>query len=690
MNCSLQVRHLFASRVVVSLGLFLILGIVPIDLGASPQQSSPPPQSAADVPPELVAPVDYSGQIPAHVSAVEGTATLERDGKVNDVEENIILLAGDRLRTSRGRIEILYTDGSSIAVDEYTTIDLLDDALMRMLGGRVKLAIARATGALEYRIDTAGGSTMIRTPGEYRVALLDRGGRSEVELTVLRGSAELVNDHGRTAVRAGTYAVANADQAPSLPYVANSAAWTAFERWADDLRSARVGGYSTRYLPTEVHYYAGAFDRHGDWTYEAPYGYVWYPRVDAGWRPYHYGKWSYHFQFGWTWVGGGPWTWPTHHYGRWGVSYGRWYWVPHHAWAPAWVSWAYSPGYVSWCPLGYYNRPVYPIHSIAFNHHNPGYGWTVLPYRQFVPGVAVPRHVLGTPLPVSTWSDFRPPRPNLREDPAPLRSVGGSRSGVAVPRSSAVPRDGANVRGATIGNSAVVGPVPSTSPPSGSRSPVGSRLSTPTDATSRAVPRDRPGTPIEAPEPVRLRSTPPSDAGGFADRTPSPGTPNRSIPGQRLRSSDPATGTSETLPPGGAIRRTQPAPGSDAPNTGWPTRQPTPTRQATPPPTRSAPPPPSRGPAPSVRTPDSGREAPSGSRPAPSGPSSGPSRPSSVSPRGGGSSSPSSVPPPRASSGSGSRQAPPSSSSSSGSSSRSSGSTSSSGGQAVRRGGSNR
>src|SRR5262245_26883564 len=152
----------------IALGVFLALAMTPV--GAAQQQSSEPaPQDRQ----ELVVP-DYSGEIPAHVSAVTGTATIQREGRITAVEENSILLAGDRLRTTQGRLEILYTDGSSIAVDENTTVDLLDDALMRMLGGRVKLAITRATGSLEYRVDTAAGSAMIRTPGEFRVALVDR------------------------------------------------------------------------------------------------------------------------------------------------------------------------------------------------------------------------------------------------------------------------------------------------------------------------------------------------------------------------------------------------------------------------------------------------------------------------------------------------------------------------------------
>ena len=39
----------------------------------------------------------------------------------------------------------------------------------------------------------------------------------------------------------------------------------------------------------------------------------------------------------------------------------RWFWIPDRRWGPAWVSWAAAPGYVSWCPLGFDNRPVFAL-----------------------------------------------------------------------------------------------------------------------------------------------------------------------------------------------------------------------------------------------------------------------------------------------------------------------------------------
>lgn len=382
---------------------------------------------------------DWDDQIPAHLAIVDGRATLEREGRVENAEENLILLAGDRLRTERGRLEVLFADGSILDVDEYSEVDLMSDALMRLVAGRVRLEIARTAATMDYRVDAAGGSVLIRGAGEYRITVSQPTADPDVDVMVIRGSAELANDYGRTLVRAGTRATATARLAPSLPYVANSASFDAFERWADDQRRERLGLESARYLPTEVRYYAGAFDRYGDWGYEPSYGRVWYPRVSAGWRPYSAGRWSFVAYFGWTWSGGDRWAWPTHHYGRWGVSSGRWYWIPDRRWAPAWVAWGGAPGYVSWCPLGFDGRPVVTFAHVSTRYIDPWSAWTIVPARVFAPNIVVTRHaVTYQTISPSVRSQF-----GLRSAPVttpsvgrriePLRGPGGVR-GTAVPR----------------------------------------------------------------------------------------------------------------------------------------------------------------------------------------------------------------------------------------------------------------
>ncbi len=206
---------------------------------------------------------------------------------------------------------------------------------------------------------------------------------------MLRGAADLVNEDGRTSLGAGERAFARAGAGPSASYVFNSASWDAFDRWSEGRRDSRLG-VSTEYLPDTVQSYATTFNEYGSWQNEPTYGQVWYPRVRAGWRPYYYGRWTTLRPWGWTWIGSDPWAWPTHHYGRWGFSAGAWFWIPGRTWGPAWVSWAYAPGYVSWCPLGWNNRPVFGFSSVNVyrgHRYDPWNAWTVVPHRGFGRGL---------------------------------------------------------------------------------------------------------------------------------------------------------------------------------------------------------------------------------------------------------------------------------------------------------------
>ena len=202
-----------------------------------------------------------------------------------------------------------------------------------------------------------------------------------MELAVVRGAAQLTSDGGSIDVRSGERTFARGDGAPSRPEAFNAARMDTFGRWAASRRDERLGrATSSRYLPSHLQMYGGTFDRYGAWETDAANGYVWYPTVDPDWRPYYNGYWSPLRTYGMTWIGLDAWGWPTHHYGRWGYARSRWFWVPERRWAPAWVSWATAPGYVSWCPIGLDNRPVF---SLSVSSGNRWAGWVVLPRDSF-------------------------------------------------------------------------------------------------------------------------------------------------------------------------------------------------------------------------------------------------------------------------------------------------------------------
>jgi hypothetical protein len=144
---------------------------------------------------------------------------------------------------------------------------------------------------------------------------------------------------------------------------------------------------------------------YGDWVSVPSYGQVWRPSgVPAGWRPYYYGRWEWTSE-GWLWVSDEPFGWATYHYGRWAYdpSYG-WVWVPGYQWAPAWVTWRYSPDYVGWAPLA----PGFSVYVSAFPVVHSW--WTFVPCGSFA-GVPVYRHAYAPAHVPRIWAATRPAPP---------------------------------------------------------------------------------------------------------------------------------------------------------------------------------------------------------------------------------------------------------------------------------------
>jgi Family of unknown function (DUF6600)/FecR protein len=430
---------------------------------------------------------------PAHISVVDGTAVLERDGRREAELTSMPVLSGDRLRTQAGRVEVLFADRSALHLDDNTVVDFQSDEVVRLLEGRVRLTVAGPARDLSYRIDAPSAWVQISTPGEYRVAILRD---AEVELAVLRGSAELVNEQGRSYISAGERTFARAGTAPSPAYVFNSASWDAFDRWSEARRDQRLSA-SAQYLPDDVRPYAPAFDTYGSWQYEQVYGYVWYPRVQVGWRPYYYGRWVSLRPYGWTWVAGGPWGWPTHHYGRWGHSTAGWFWIPGRTWGPAWVSWAYAPGYVSWCPLGWNNRAVFAFNVNIYggHHYDPWRAWTVVPRHHFNAGyinvsryaaVVNPRihsqFVVGPRAPVAHYA--------VNRSAVPIRTVGRYPSFGNDRETAGYVRGGASVTAAGAGQVDRRFPAAARTPGTALNPQVDRSAGATRGGATRAVPRD--------------------------------------------------------------------------------------------------------------------------------------------------------------------------------------------------------
>jgi hypothetical protein len=162
---------------------------------------------------------------------------------------------------------------------------------------------------------------------------------------------------------------------------------------------------------------------YGEWVRVASYGDVWRPAgVAAGWRPYYYGRWEWTDE-GWLWVSDEAFGWATYHYGRWAYdSYYGWVWVPGYQWAPAWVTWRYSPDYVGWAPLA----PGFSVYVSAFPVVHSW--WTFVPCGSFA-GSPIYRHAYAPAFVPRIWAATRPAPPRAVAFGHPSPAWGGPARG---------------------------------------------------------------------------------------------------------------------------------------------------------------------------------------------------------------------------------------------------------------------
>jgi hypothetical protein len=299
----------------------------------------------------------------SYISYLERYATLQpsQTGETLDVVVNMPVLAGDRLTTSRGaRVEVQLADGSTVWVDEFSTMDFDALAFSRDDSSeRSALYLAEGTAAVEIpatalgsgtlRLDSPAGTIFLNRPGLYRLEL--RG--DEIRVQAFSGLAELPVGVGSAMLRGGEEATVTGSG--DFYKAGISDRTDDFWNWVQERRNPSPGP-SAQHVDTRAGDHAAVLDSYGDWVYVDTFSsWMWRPRVTIGWAPYSYGRW-YWTPVGWNWISYEPWGWYPFHYGSWylDVSFG-WVWGWDSIWSPAWVHWFYTPGYVGWCPRGYYD-----------------------------------------------------------------------------------------------------------------------------------------------------------------------------------------------------------------------------------------------------------------------------------------------------------------------------------------------
>jgi hypothetical protein len=316
----------------------------------------------------------------SYISYVERYATLNpaQNQETLDAVVNMPVLTGDRLDTSRGaRVEVQLADGSTVWVDEFSTLDFDAIALSRdNPADKTALYLSQGTVGVEIpptaggdgamRLDSPAGTLYLDRPGLYRVDLSG----NEVHVQSYTGLAELPVGVGSALLRGGEEATL--DQGGDLQKATLSESTDDFWNWVQERRQPASSGVTAEHVDARDASRAAVLDNYGDWVYVPTFSsWMWRPRVAVGWIPYSYGRWSW-TPVGWDWISYEPWGWYPFHYGSWYLSaeFG-WVWGWDSVWSPAWVYWMYTPGYVGWCPRGYYDWWYYHHYRGEAGHRFP-------------------------------------------------------------------------------------------------------------------------------------------------------------------------------------------------------------------------------------------------------------------------------------------------------------------------------
>jgi hypothetical protein len=277
---------------------------------------------------------------------------------------NLPVQEGTAIHVARNaRLELQFDEGSFLRLDSDTHVTLR--ALHSDKNGAfTEIVLEQGVASLHlrhqyssFRVVTPLAAAGAIGPAKLRVGVTPSQTEESLpntEVAIRAGQATVDARQGDITLEAGDYLPLRDKHSPYR--VARVPVADEWERW-NDTRDRRFAGRlrpAARHLPPNIALVAGDIDLHGSWHRDARHGYVWCPRVAAGWRPYSAGRWVQVKPWGWTWVSTEAWGWAPYHYGTWTSTQWGWSWVPGPArqpWCPAVVSLSQSNGTITWVPL---------------------------------------------------------------------------------------------------------------------------------------------------------------------------------------------------------------------------------------------------------------------------------------------------------------------------------------------------
>jgi len=330
--------------------------------------------------------IAQEGDPPARVARLgymEGSVSFQPAGENEWVEAvpNRPRTTGDKLwadKDSRAEVQLGSATIDLAADTGFSFLNLDDNTIqIQLTAGTINFRVRELDQGNTFEVDTPNQAFTVQEAGRYRVEASENGDYTVV--TIRQGAGESTGNgqsytlhagqrttfSGTTSLNAEVEQVGNPDD---------------FDNWSDARYRRYDESPSARYCSRDmVGFYD--LDDNGDWHPYSQYGNVWFPRVEAGWVPYHEGHWAWIDPWGWTWVDDDRWGYAPFHYGRWLSIEGRWGWIPgpiaeRPVYAPALVVFVGGGpafgGNVAWFPLGPREVyvPSYPVSQAYVNRVN--------------------------------------------------------------------------------------------------------------------------------------------------------------------------------------------------------------------------------------------------------------------------------------------------------------------------------
>jgi hypothetical protein len=271
---------------------------------------------------------------------------------------NLPIAEGAKLKTSDGRAEVEFEDGSTLRIVpdsavEFSQLSLRDSgakvSAVEVMSGTAYVNFA-GTKDDEFSLRFGNEKIVLPHAAHLRIMLDDKA-RS---VAVFKGTVQVDGSAGSTEVKKNQTLNFGLDNDQSK--LAKNIEETPWDSWDDQQNE-----YHTRYAAksynnyspyaygtTDLAYYGNFFNAPG-------YGMMWQPYLaGAGWDPFMDGAWAFSPGMGFGWVSAYPWGWTPYHYGT-------WVFVPGHGWGwqpgGAWSTWYAQPRLLN-APAGFRVPPA--------------------------------------------------------------------------------------------------------------------------------------------------------------------------------------------------------------------------------------------------------------------------------------------------------------------------------------------